>query len=223
MKRILGVVAGALSAVAVLGGAVAATINDGSFELPDAPDNSFIANTTTLTGWTVSGGNIDIIDRGFWHAAHGRQSIDLNGDQAGAIQQTLTTVIGERYRVTFRLSGNPQGGDAAKTVRVSATGGIPADYTFSRVNSSTDMKWEVKTYSFTATSVSSVLRFQSLESGAHGPALDHVTIAIETGTMKDGCKKGTWRSLADRLGNDFRNQGDCVSYFATGGRNLAAR
>lgn len=34
---------------------------------------------------------------------------------------------------------------------------------------------------------------------------------------KDGCKNGGWE--AGVLGGSFRNQGDCVSYFATGGEN----
>ena len=37
----------------------------------------------------------------------------------------------------------------------------------------------------------------------------------------DQCKHGGWRLLADRNGTPFKNQGDCVSYVATGGRNLA--
>jgi hypothetical protein len=34
---------------------------------------------------------------------------------------------------------------------------------------------------------------------------------------KDDCKNGGWRSFGV-----FKNQGDCVSYVATGGRNLAS-
>ena len=37
----------------------------------------------------------------------------------------------------------------------------------------------------------------------------------------DQCKHGGWRHLADKNGTPFKNQGDCVSYVATGGRNLA--
>lgn len=36
------------------------------------------------------------------------------------------------------------------------------------------------------------------------------------------CKKGGWQSLTDAFGTPFKNQGDCVSYFATDGRNLAS-
>lgn len=35
------------------------------------------------------------------------------------------------------------------------------------------------------------------------------------------CKDGRWRGMVDAHGNGFRNQGDCVSYYATDGRNKA--
>jgi hypothetical protein len=38
-----------------------------------------------------------------------------------------------------------------------------------------------------------------------------------TALSKSGCKKGGWANFA----NGFKNQGDCVSFFATGGRNQA--
>lgn len=38
-------------------------------------------------------------------------------------------------------------------------------------------------------------------------------------TSKDQCKKGGWENLTDASGQPFKNQGDCVSYVATGGKN----
>jgi hypothetical protein len=38
-------------------------------------------------------------------------------------------------------------------------------------------------------------------------------------TSKDQCKNGGWMSYTDANGTPFKNQGDCVSYVATGGRN----
>ena len=38
----------------------------------------------------------------------------------------------------------------------------------------------------------------------------------------DDCKKGGWQNLTDDQGRPFNNQGDCVSYVATGGTNPAA-
>ncbi len=39
-------------------------------------------------------------------------------------------------------------------------------------------------------------------------------------TSADQCKKGGWQSLNEN-GTKFKNQGDCVSYVATGGKNPA--
>jgi hypothetical protein len=41
-------------------------------------------------------------------------------------------------------------------------------------------------------------------------------------TDKGLCKNGGWQNLVDSAGNSFKNQGDCVSFVATGGKNLGA-
>lgn len=41
-------------------------------------------------------------------------------------------------------------------------------------------------------------------------------------TSKEQCKKGGWEDLVDDEGNSFKNQGDCVSFVATGGKNKAS-
>jgi hypothetical protein len=38
-------------------------------------------------------------------------------------------------------------------------------------------------------------------------------------TSKDDCKNGGWQNMLDANGHSFKNQGDCVSYVATGGKN----
>jgi hypothetical protein len=40
-------------------------------------------------------------------------------------------------------------------------------------------------------------------------------------TSKDQCKEGGWQKLTDNNGTPFKNQGDCVSYVASGGKNRA--
>ncbi len=40
-------------------------------------------------------------------------------------------------------------------------------------------------------------------------------------TSKNQCKDGGWQNLTDNNGTPFKNQGDCVSYVATGGKNKA--
>jgi Glycine rich protein len=49
-----------------------------------------------------------------------------------------------------------------------------------------------------------------------------VTYTLATPQSKDDCKNGGWKNLVDGNGNPFKNQGDCVSYVATKGKNKAS-
>ena len=83
------------------------------------------------------------------------------------------------------------------------------------------MNWTQETYSFLATGTSTKLSFVSTTPGQYGPALDNVVVT-EVVPTKDDCKHGGWRTMIDGAGNHFKNQGDCVSYFATKGKNPGA-
>jgi hypothetical protein len=41
-------------------------------------------------------------------------------------------------------------------------------------------------------------------------------------TTKDDCKGSGWKDKVDGQGNSFKNQGDCVSFIATKGKNGGA-
>lgn len=49
-----------------------------------------------------------------------------------------------------------------------------------------------------------------------------ITIGDPVATPAHHCKSGGWQTLTDDLGNPFKNQGDCVSYVATKGKNKGA-
>jgi choice-of-anchor C domain-containing protein len=235
MRRSLAAAALGVTAAIALGGAALAftpTIN-GSFENGTYADNgagfdTLPAASTALTGWTVGGSGIDWIGT-LWTAADGTKSLDLNAAAPGSISQTFATTIGRTYVVTFALSGNPQGDLGAKTLNVSATGGPTTSYTFNTstaANTVTNMKWTSQSYSFVATSASTTLTFTSTTAGAYGPALDNVAVTEKAGpnrAMMSACKHGGWKAMTDGHGHHFKNQGDCVSFYATGGRNLGSR
>ena len=91
---------------------------NGSFEAASViPGGGFVTlkeGSTDITGWTVIGTvnyaySIDYIG-GYWQAAEGYRSVDLNGtSDRGGVQQALATVAGQRYEVRFAMSGNPDG------------------------------------------------------------------------------------------------------------------
>jgi choice-of-anchor C domain-containing protein len=226
----LGVALGVFASIAFAQGTLAFTgLTDGSFDDNGAYiDNGsgfqqLDAPNTSIPGWTVGGHSVDWIST-YWPAQDGAMSIDLSGSNAGSLSQILDTTIGNTYTVSFALSGNPAGPPSLKTLEVSATGGTTGLYSYdvtANANDLTDMKWTTETYSFLATSVSTTLTFLSTTEGAYGPALDNVVVT-ESIPEKDDCKDGGWQSMIDNAGNSFKNQGDCVSYFATKGKNLGA-
>src|SRR5258706_4651710 len=71
-----------------------------------------------LPGWTVAKGSVDVIGT-YFKCPHGR-CLDLNGNNNGAIRQSLATEPGKKYKLSFALSANPQCGEPKKVLRVSA-------------------------------------------------------------------------------------------------------
>jgi choice-of-anchor C domain-containing protein len=224
----LGVALGFVAAIAFAGPAAAVFTapTNASFESGTFVDNGvgfqqLNAGDTSIDGWTIGGNSVDWIAT-YWPAADGAMSIDLNGVNAGSLSQSFATTIGNTYTVTFALSGNPEGDPAVKTLDVSATGAAPVSYSYdASLNELTNMNWATEEYIFVATSASTTLTFTSTIAGAFGPALDNVVVS-EFVPGKDDCKDGGWEAMIDTSGNSFKNQGDCVSFFATKGKNLGA-
>ena len=227
----------ALMSTAVTGVLAFAGVINGGFEAgahTAAPFDTLTPGDSQLTGWTIESGSIDWIES-YWVAATGSRSIDLNGAGPGALSQALATTVDNTYAVMFEVSGNPACGPTLKTLSVAASGADPQAFAYDTAvaaNTVSDMKWESRTYSFIATSSSSVLTFTSTSAGSCGPALDNVVVTEtvaepdpdpkpEPGPLSD-CKDDGWQELADTSEHAFKNQGDCVSYVATDGRNVAA-
>jgi choice-of-anchor C domain-containing protein len=221
-----------LASLVLAGSALAAFAGatNGSFETGSSDPGSSVqlnAVSTAITGWTITTGSVDWIGT-YWTAQSGARSLDLSGGGAGAISQTLATKIGKNYDVSFYLAGNPVAAPAVKTLTVSVTGGALVTYTFDTTGRSVgSMGWTAKSYSFVATSTSTVLTFTSLTNTNAGPALDNVVVtemaaAGTRGGPGAACKAGGWKTAVDKAGNHFRNQGDCVSYHASKGKNLGS-
>jgi choice-of-anchor C domain-containing protein len=226
----LGLALGVLASIAFAGTSLAAFtgLTNGGLEDVNATYvdggsgfQQLNAGDTSLTGWTVDAGSVDWIGE-YWQAPEGAMSVDMSGANAGTLSQTFETTIGNTYTVSFLLSGNPAGEPVIKTLDVSATGGTVGNYTHDTTGTDlTSMVWTPETYTFLATSASTTLSFISTTATAWGPAIDNVAVT-EFVPSKDDCKNGGWQTMIDTSGNSFKNQGDCVSFFATKGKNLGA-
>jgi choice-of-anchor C domain-containing protein len=216
------------SALAAFAGVINGSFENGTNE--PGTSEQLNAGSTVLTGWAISSGSVDWIGT-YWKAADGTKSVDMNGAGPGAISQILATKAGKTYVVAFSLSANPAGGSTVRALTVGATGSASQSFTFDRAahaNTVSNMMWQSQQYSFVATVTSTTLTFTSGEAtGPFGPALDKVVVtetasAGSAGGPGAACKSGGWKTMVDKAGNHFKNQGDCVSNFASKGKNPGA-
>jgi choice-of-anchor C domain-containing protein len=211
-KFLVGMAAGTLMLGVMITPAFAVGTN-GSFEFGSDPGMYTTLNigSTNINGWTINSGSIDYIGA-HWEASDGIRSIDMNGNEKGSISQSFSTTLGARYKVTFDLSGNPDGDPNIKLLTVSAASESKSfSYDINHEGTTRlDMKYAPQSFTFTATGINTTLTFASAIEGYYGPVLDKVVVEQMLPTNKDQCKKDGWKAFGI-----FKNQGDCVSYVAT--------
>ena len=157
-------------------------IVNGGFEKGAEVHTGFLPlqkGSEAIPGWEVTRGPIDLI-HGYWKSARGERSVDLNGSPgAGGVKQTIATKKGSRYRVSFRLAGNP-GGPAEKEVIVEA-GETKRSFTFDSTGKTREeMGWIAFDFDFTATAEKTDIEFFSNVPAAEdsGPAIDDVCVRV---------------------------------------------
>ncbi|HEY0395822.1 MAG TPA: choice-of-anchor C family protein [Candidatus Elarobacter sp.] len=180
VKRLAVVLSLGLCTAAAARGADADLVVNGSFE-----DGGAIAAWTSLgagsravRGWRVTSGTAALVGR-YWQAASGSNSLEVGSPGAGAVEQTLATVAGRRYRLTFALAGNPDGPPRIKTLVVTA-GASTGRFTFdSASRTRAAMGWMRETLEFTGTGSATTIRFARVDGGAaawYGPVIDDVAV-----------------------------------------------
>jgi choice-of-anchor C domain-containing protein len=164
--------------------------DDGGFEVPRVPA-AFVVRygaTSDIGRWRVIAGDTDLIGAGYWQAARGRQSLDLDGDVAGSIEQTFTTAIGVCYAVHFALAGNVDSGPAVKTGFAQVGQNIlglksrPTRRHFAfdiTGRSRARMGYVRRTFYFRSLSSKATLGFTSTTGSGYGPVLDDVSVTAD--------------------------------------------
>ena len=159
---------------------------NGSFEdvKDDEASRPQDKGSTTIKGWVVTRGQIDVTqeDGNVWKAAHGKRALDLHGSPGfGGVEQTIATKPGKKYKVTFKMSGNP-GVPEHKTVRLGVrAAGQDKEFELSMEGRTyEDLKWEEQTWEFTAREKTTTIEFHTAmpatSNGLGGPLLDDVKV-----------------------------------------------
>lgn len=135
-------------------------LQNGNFE-----DSPVGLGVTTLQGWRVVKGNVDVIPDSSatfwaWHQpAGGTKSLELTGNPgAAAIEQSFSTQIGRKYVLTGWVSHHYAIREAGVDVSINGVAIEPLRH--STPNSQADMKWEKFTREFEATSATTTLRLE---------------------------------------------------------------
>jgi len=156
-------------------------VTNGSFEDgPDLPAGwaAIDKDSTGITGWTVTRGQIDLLST-HWQAGEGKRSLDLHGSPGiGGVKQTLATKKGKTYTVTFQMACNPAGKVTEKGMWVAAAGEKKKCTFDAKGKTVEDMGWELMKWEFTATADETELELYTAETTDEfaGPALDNVSV-----------------------------------------------
>jgi choice-of-anchor C domain-containing protein len=151
-------------------------LTNGSFE--DGPDpGQFItlgSGSTSIQGWEVTRATVDYIGS-YFPSSHGKRHVDLDGSPGyGGIKQTVPTVAGQRYRVTFDMAGNTAGPPTIKKMNVEAAGQSRAFL------HDAGLKWARHTWEFTARGPCTTIEFYSGNTEGDalaGPMVDNVALS----------------------------------------------
>jgi len=186
-------------------------LTNGDFESPtNTPHYNIPAgDSTSITGWTVTQGNVDLTNSSTnFYAQSGSQDVDLIGDSAGngGLTQTFATTAGQAYQITLWHSRN-YGADFGLTTSASASVSLTGSsslltativdtsvYPGCPTNQSQCVVWTEYTGTFTADSTSTALTINNLTGGFNGGIyLDDVS--GRSGKRNDA---DSWRSAALR-------------------------
>jgi hypothetical protein len=178
-------------------GAATNLLTNGSFETPLVPVGGFTnfgSGSTSITGWTVVGPEVSIVNGSFvsecckFPAGDGSQWLDLTGDvanQVEGVEQSVATVAGKTYDLSF-LVGNvfdPRGiYGTTSTVSVLIDGTTLGTFTNSCTSCTSTLTWEKFNTSFMASGSTTTVEFLNQDPATdNSNGLDDVSLTGATG------------------------------------------
>src|SRR3989338_639979 len=157
---------------------------NGGFETPDVSTGGWaIYPDASQTSWTVeSGAGLEIQDHAAGDPHSGNQLAELDSNNSSVISQTLSTVAGQQYRLTFWYSPRPNrpAGDntIGAMVKVVSDSTILVNDTIGATSAGgSQTSWQEFTYNFIATDNSTKVIFSDLgTNNSYGGYLDDISV-----------------------------------------------
>lgn len=202
----------------------------GNPEQPCPPGNQcFNLTGTLITGFTIDTGNADYVNNSVtpsdWRCSHSNGCADLSGDRRGSMYQDVVSVPGRTYTVHFDLASNAGG---TKNMAMSAANGALPPFLEQHYATAVNIRtpapgpeYDRASFTFTATSTLTRLRFIGTDPNASGVFVDNLVAPPSTcspstcgnGALDGGetCDDGNGRSgdgCSNRCQTEFAYQCD---------------
>lgn len=154
--------------------ALAAPVNlltNGSFESTAVGNGSYVI-LGTIPGWTVGPLGVELRNNVAGSAFNGSNFVELDTTGNSWISQTLNTVLGTNYTLSFSYANRPDNRGAASNGLSWSIGGLGGN-----VGADTSTTWQTFTTTFAGTGGAMTLRFGAIgTSDSYGTSLDNVSI-----------------------------------------------
>ncbi len=170
---------------------------NGNFEAPALGLNTWgiIPDSNPLLKWLVSWTSpqtsgtlgLEIQNNVAGTPLEGSQHAELDGDHPVTISQTIPTIIGKTYDLSFAYSARPGRDTADNTIEVKAGGNVLGAILSDDGTSLINTLWGTQTRSFVATSTSTTIEFKDTGSDtSFGGYLDNVDLRCNPEQKDDG-------------------------------------
>ncbi len=180
-------------------------VTNGGFEIPALVQAWEQRLPGSVFGsWTVDAGGQGIAQVGTFGnplAIEGLQSLELNFFQPGGVSQSITTVPGRSYRLSFLMAGQTNIGPNVKHMRVDWNGATID--TATRDRAATGGAWRFHAYTVVATGSTTPIHFLGLETVDGGPYLDDVRVTPACSAADVGSAGGVQGADGLLDNNDF--------------------
>ncbi|HEY2328838.1 MAG TPA: DUF642 domain-containing protein [Verrucomicrobiae bacterium] len=168
-------------------GSAVTTVWSNGFE-NNAVNSTVFAPSYFAGGWHIDFGSVDWLNytaNGCAPVYEGNYFIDLDGSSAGGISTNITTVTGATYTLTFGYTKNPNG--VAPKAQILINGNPLGTVAPSYATSVGSLNWQTTSFVFTATSPSTKLAINSLDSAGSisGVFLDGFSLTTNVAAVGD--------------------------------------
>lgn len=184
-----------------------AQVTNGSFEAPalgSGATTTFVNGSTGITGWTVVGTNVQLVDASYLTpgytlgASDGQQWVDLTGSNESfgkGLSTSFASLAGQAYVLSLDVGRLFSRGTAAVEVKLGSTSlGV---FTGNASGSGNTMGWQSFSTSFVGTGATQTLSFIGVNSG---PGSDSTLIGLDNVSVSAVPEPGSMALLLTGLG-----------------------